>query len=65
MAAAQQNGSFALQFASKELCANREIVMAAVQQNGWALQYASEKLKNDHEIMMAAKEWHRQQKGKG
>jgi hypothetical protein len=44
----------ALWYASKELQADREIVMAAVAQNGRALEYASQELQADHEIVAAA-----------
>ncbi|MGZ3634259.1 MAG: DUF4116 domain-containing protein, partial [Parachlamydiaceae bacterium] len=44
---------WALQYTSKELKSDREIVLAAVKQNGGALEYASEELKNDREILLA------------
>ena len=44
LAAVKENGS-ALEYASEELRADREVVLAAVQQNGWAHQYASEELR--------------------
>eukprot|EP00656_Telonema_subtile_P011531 TRINITY_DN1571_c0_g1_i19.p1 TRINITY_DN1571_c0_g1~~TRINITY_DN1571_c0_g1_i19.p1 ORF type:complete len:145 (-),score=43.98 TRINITY_DN1571_c0_g1_i19:357-791(-) len=42
----------ALQHASEELRADREVVLAAVQQDGWALQHASEELRADREFML-------------
>ena len=47
MEAVRQNG-WALDFASKELQGDREIVMAAVQRNGGALQIASLELHGMH-----------------
>eukprot|EP01045_Picozoa_sp_COSAG04_P059484 COSAG04_NODE_29517_length_268_cov_0.917160_1_plen_66_part_10 len=41
----------ALQYASKELRGNREIVQKAVDQSWLALQYASEELRGDREIV--------------
>ena len=46
--------SKALQFASKVLKADRNIVLAAVAQDGRALEYASEELKRDREVVLAA-----------
>jgi hypothetical protein len=54
MLAAVQNDGSTLEYASKELKADREIVMEAVQSHGWALQYASDELRADREIVMAA-----------
>ena len=48
-----KNGGI-LQYASEELRADREIVLAAVQDNGWALEYASDELRTDREIVLAA-----------
>ena len=42
-----------LQYASPELKADKEVVMAAVTNNGNALQYASPELKADKEVVMA------------
>jgi len=43
-----------LQYASPELQADKEVVMAAVKNNGFALQYASPELQADKEVVMAA-----------
>jgi hypothetical protein len=43
-----------LQYASDDLKADKEVVLAAVTQNGNALQYASEDLKADKEVVLAA-----------
>ena len=40
--------------ASKELRADREVVLAAVRQDGIALGYASDALRADHEVVLAA-----------
>ena len=40
----------ALEIASPELRADREVVMAAVRQRGWALNYASPELRADREV---------------
>ena len=39
---------------SDELCADREVVLAAVKQSGYALESASEELRADREVVMAA-----------
>lgn len=44
----------ALQYASQELRADKEIVMNAVAKNGYALAFASSSLKNDKEVVRAA-----------
>jgi hypothetical protein len=49
----KKNG-FALQYASEELKADREIVVAAVKRDGLALGYVSEGFKDDIEIVLAA-----------
>jgi hypothetical protein len=53
LAAVQQDGR-ALEYASADLRADREIVLAAVQENGYALEYASADLRADREIVLAA-----------
>jgi len=53
MAAVQQNGR-ALQYASAELRADREFMLAAVQQDGGALYFASAEVKADREVVLAA-----------
>ena len=50
----QQNARGALWYASAELQADREVVLAAVQQDGYALQYASAGLQADREVVLAA-----------
>ena len=42
----RQNGR-ALEFASEDLRADRDVVLAAVRQNAYALKYASERLRDD------------------
>ena len=44
----------ALEHASDELKADREVVLAAVKQDGNALKYAGGKLKSDREVVLAA-----------
>merc|ERR1712194_336478 len=44
---------YALEHASAELKADREVVLAAVQQNGVALYYASAELKADRDFVLA------------
>jgi hypothetical protein len=51
LAAVQQNGE-ALEHASPELRADREVVLAAVQQNGEALEHASPELRADREVVL-------------
>jgi hypothetical protein len=53
MTAVSTNGN-ALYYASEELRADREIVMAAVSIDGFSLVYASEELRADREIVMTA-----------
>jgi len=55
MEAVKQDGE-ALGYASDELRANKDVVLAAVQQHGGALWYASNELKNDPDIKAAAKQ---------
>mmetsp|Transcript_89374 Transcript_89374/g.157726 ORF Transcript_89374/g.157726 Transcript_89374/m.157726 type:complete len:276 (-) Transcript_89374:48-875(-) len=43
-----------LEFASKEMQADRRIVLTAVSENGRCFQFASESLKSDREVAMAA-----------
>ena len=50
MAEVSNNGR-ALQYASEELKADKEVVMAAVTNDGLALQYASEELRADKEVV--------------
>lgn len=57
------NSGLALQYASKALQADKDVVLAAVNNNGCSLQYASEALKGDKKIALAAvttsnKAWH-------
>ena len=54
MAAVRSSGC-ALRFASEELRADHEIVLAAVKSYGYALEYASEDLRADREIVLAAR----------
>ena len=49
-----QNFGWALLFASNELKADRDVVMAAVRQEGWALRFASNEIQNDREVVNAA-----------
>ena len=53
MSIAAQDG-FDLEFASEELRAERQVVLAAVKQFGNALEYASKELRADREIVLAA-----------
>jgi len=53
MVAVTQAG-YALQWASDELRADREVVMVAMTQAGYALQWASDELRADREVVMAA-----------
>ncbi|CAK9115393.1 unnamed protein product [Durusdinium trenchii] len=53
MQKANENG-LALQFASKELQNDKEVMLAAVQQKGLALAFASEELQSDKDIVLAA-----------
>ena len=43
-----------VQYASKELRGDKEVVLAAVQQNGLLLEYASKEFKNNRTIVLAA-----------
>jgi len=51
LAAVQQNGE-ALEFASKELKADKEVVFAAVHQNGEVLEFASPELFGDKQFLI-------------
>ena len=51
---ARQNGR-ALEFASEDLRADRDVVLAAVRQNAYALKYASERLRDD--VIIQTKIW--------
>ena len=53
LAVVEESG-LALQHASPELQADREVVTEAVQQDGLALKYASQELRADREVVMAA-----------
>ena len=53
-----KNG-WVLKFASAELRADREIVLAAVKQDGWALAYASAELQADRELILTAMDAYR------
>ena len=55
MAAVKQYG-WTLQFASKDIQKDREIVMAAVKQNWWALEFASLELRGDCDVVLEAAE---------
>jgi hypothetical protein len=45
----------ALEYASEELKADKEVVLAAISSSsGWALQFASEELKADKEVVLKA-----------
>ena len=44
----------ALEFASPQLQADREIVLEAVNEKGWALEYASPQLQADKDVLLAA-----------
>ena len=48
------HSGLALQHVSKQLQADREVVMAAVKDNGDALQYASEYLQGDVDLVRQA-----------
>ena len=43
-----------LDYASDELKADKEVVMAAVKSKGWALQFATDELKADKEVVLVA-----------
>ena len=47
-------GGKLLKYASQELKADREIVLAAIKNHGCSLEYASEELKTDREVVLAA-----------
>ena len=49
-----RDGHGALRYASYELRANREVIMAAVAQSGGALSYASMGLRADRDFILAA-----------
>lgn len=49
-----RNGDRALEFASKELKNDRELVLVSVNKYGSSLEYASDELKNDKEVVMIA-----------
>ena len=53
---AVKNDGFALEYASDELKADKEVVMAAVQndENEGVINFASDELKADKEVVMAA-----------
>ena len=51
LAAVKQDGR-AFQYASKELRADRKVVLKAVEEDGGALQYASEELRADREMVL-------------
>ena len=51
---ANDGNALALRFASADLKADREIVLAAITRHGNHLCYASEDLKADREIVLAA-----------
>ena len=53
LAAVRQDG-WALEHASEELRADRDVVLAAVQQEGDALEYASDELAADRDVVLAA-----------
>eukprot|EP00747_Dinoflagellata_sp_TGD_P210118 gnl/TRDRNA2_/TRDRNA2_83439_c3_seq1.p1 gnl/TRDRNA2_/TRDRNA2_83439_c3~~gnl/TRDRNA2_/TRDRNA2_83439_c3_seq1.p1 ORF type:complete len:328 (+),score=69.54 gnl/TRDRNA2_/TRDRNA2_83439_c3_seq1:108-986(+) len=53
MAAVTAEG-LALEYASPEMRADREVVMAALQQDAWALEFASDELKEDRELVLVA-----------
>ena len=53
MAAVKQYG-WTLQFASKYIQKDREIVMAAVKHTGWALEFASLELWGDCDVVLEA-----------
>ena len=55
LAADEQEGD-ALEFASKDLIGDREIVWSAVRQDGCALEFASRELRCDHAFVLAAVE---------
>ena len=50
---------WALQDASEELRADKEVVMAAVKQDGDALKFASDELRANREVVLAAVEQNR------
>ena len=45
---------FALEYASNELRADREVVLAAVAQHGYTLRHASEELRADRKVVLKA-----------
>ena len=54
MLAAVTEKGCVLQYASEELCGDKQVVLAAVTENGCALEYASEELRGHKEIVLAA-----------
>lgn len=51
--AVKENGN-SLQYASKKLRKDKEIVLKVVQRNGMSLEHASKKLKGDKEVVLIA-----------
>jgi len=49
-----RQGVWRLGGAPSDICADREIVLAAVTENGWALKFASNKLRADPEVLLEA-----------
>ena len=49
-----RQGVWRLGGAPSDICADREIVLAAVTENGWALKLASNKLRADPEVLLEA-----------
>jgi hypothetical protein len=47
-------GGYALQFTTKEVCADKEVVLAMVSQDGYALQFAADALRADSEVVFVA-----------
>lgn len=43
-----------LRYASEEMRADKDVVLAAVRKNGWSLYYASEELKADKDVVLVA-----------
>jgi len=57
LAAVRKEGSRskdALRYATKELMADREVVLTAVKRHGYALKHASEELKANREVVLDA-----------
>jgi len=49
-----RQGVWRLGGAPSDICADREIVLAAVTENGWALKFASAEMQADRKFVLAA-----------